>query len=154
LCGNNNSFASFDGRALFTQRLWADDVTISRVGSSSIPVVLVHGFATDTDGNWIRPGIAEHLTALGYVVVMFDLRGHGRSDRPTDDASYCDDAMARDVIAMLSALAIERCHLVGYSLGAIVVARALTLGLRPVSVALCGMGDCLVDPHWEHAQHG
>jgi pimeloyl-ACP methyl ester carboxylesterase len=136
---------SFDGTSLFVQQCGPQD------GGpvDSTPIVLVHGFATDCERNWIGPGIVDHLVGFGHSVVMFDLRGHGRSDRPIDIDSYCGDAMARDVMAVVNALDITRFHIVGYSLGAIVTARALVLGLRPASAALCGMGDCLLDPHWD-----
>jgi pimeloyl-ACP methyl ester carboxylesterase len=110
--------------------------------------LLVHGFAVDSEMNWQRSGIAAHLIARGCAVAMFDLRGHGRSDQPADPTRYLDDAMARDLLCVVAALSLERWHLMGYSLGAIISARALMLGAQPTSVVLGGMGDRLVDPSW------
>jgi pimeloyl-ACP methyl ester carboxylesterase len=51
------------------------------------PVVLLHGFLSSARRNWIRPGIAEAIASLGRRVIAPDLRGHGRSEAPTDLAS-------------------------------------------------------------------
>jgi len=51
-----------------------------------------------------------------FHVILVDLRGHGKSDRPAD--GYHMDAMASDVIAVLDALEVEKAHIVGSSLGA------------------------------------
>jgi pimeloyl-ACP methyl ester carboxylesterase len=72
------------------------------------PAVLVHPGLWDLriwDGQF--EVFAEH-----HDVVRYDLRGHGRSDAPT--ASYSD---VRDLRALLEALGIERCAIVGCSVG-------------------------------------
>jgi pimeloyl-ACP methyl ester carboxylesterase len=51
-----------------------------------------------------------------YRLVLIDLRGHGRSDRP--DTGYHMDDMARDVVGVMQHLGLERAHIVGSSLGA------------------------------------
>jgi pimeloyl-ACP methyl ester carboxylesterase len=51
-----------------------------------------------------------------YRLVLPDLRGHGKSDKP--DSGYHMDDMARDVFGVMQALAIEHFHVVGSSLGA------------------------------------
>ncbi len=51
-----------------------------------------------------------------YRVILVDLRGHGRSDRP--DSGYHMDDMAGDVIGVMDQLSLERAHVVGSSLGA------------------------------------
>jgi 2-succinyl-6-hydroxy-2,4-cyclohexadiene-1-carboxylate synthase len=51
-----------------------------------------------------------------YRLILVDLRGHGKSDKP--ERGYHMDQMAHDVIAMMPQLELERAHIVGSSLGA------------------------------------
>jgi 2-succinyl-6-hydroxy-2,4-cyclohexadiene-1-carboxylate synthase len=51
-----------------------------------------------------------------YRVILVDLRGHGRSDRP--ESGYHMDDMARDVIGIMDQLHLEQAHIIGSSLGA------------------------------------
>lgn len=51
-----------------------------------------------------------------YRLILVDLRGHGKSDKP--ETGYHMDEMARDVIGVMQHLRIERAHIVGSSLGA------------------------------------
>jgi pimeloyl-ACP methyl ester carboxylesterase len=132
---------SFDGIAL----------TVDVDGPPDGPaVVLVHGFLADADRNWHRPQITATLVAAGHRVIAYDQRGHGRSERPAVVERYEHDALARDLVAVIDAVGdnVGEVDVVGYSLGAIVVSRALVVGLRPRSVVLGGMGDGLLDPMW------
>ena len=101
------SFESFDGLSLFYQ-----DEGDGRT------VVLLHGFAADTNVNYVRSGIFDLLLDEGYRVVTLDARGHGLSSKPTDSAAYADDAMKRDVLALFDHLGLDDVLLVGYSMGA------------------------------------
>jgi pimeloyl-ACP methyl ester carboxylesterase len=51
-----------------------------------------------------------------YRLILVDLRGHGKSDRP--ETGYHIDEMARDVIGIMQHLELARAHVVGSSLGA------------------------------------
>ena len=51
-----------------------------------------------------------------YRLILVDLRGHGKSDKP--ETGYHIDEMARDVIGIMQHLKLERAHIVGSSLGA------------------------------------
>lgn len=51
-----------------------------------------------------------------YRVILVDLRGHGRSDRP--DASHHIDEMARDIAGMMERMELGKAHIIGSSLGA------------------------------------
>ncbi len=58
----------------------------------------------------------------GFRVVSFDLRGHGDSDKPTDEAAYADGARwADDLAAVIAAAGLRRPVLVGWSLGGLVI---------------------------------
>lgn len=56
--------------------------------------------------------------APDYALLACDLRGHGASSAP--EGPYALTRLADDLAALLSALAIERCHVVGLSLGGMV----------------------------------
>lgn len=81
-----------------------------------VPVILVHGFAANSDMNWRHPGIHKRLRKEGFRVITMDVRGHGLSGKPhsVDDYGF---KMARDVVNLVLHLGIEKAHLVGYSLG-------------------------------------
>jgi pimeloyl-ACP methyl ester carboxylesterase len=111
----------------------------------SADVVLLHGFAASADANWHRPGITAAIEPAGLVVHAPDLLGHGSAPKPHDSDAYARDALARRVLDG----APSRFALVGYSLGAGVAARvALLAPDRVERLALCGMGDSYMDPHW------
>jgi pimeloyl-ACP methyl ester carboxylesterase len=77
------------------------------------PVVLIHGLAANL-AFWY-PGIASAL-AQNYQVIVFDLRGHGRSSIPT--SGYSSAYLVADLHGLLSYLNINQAHLIGHSLGA------------------------------------
>ena len=82
------------------------------------PVVLLHG-ATRNLESWV--GFADSLAADHHRVIALDLRGHGQSSKFTDRAHF-GAAMVDDVVRLLDTLHIQRAHLVGHSLGAVVAA--------------------------------
>jgi pimeloyl-ACP methyl ester carboxylesterase len=85
---------------------------------SSRPLVLLHGGAL-TAHTW-------DIVCLGLLpefrCITPDLRGHGDSDWAAD-GDYSPDAYRRDLEALLAHLAIERCALIGNSLGGMTAAR-------------------------------
>ena len=78
-------------------------------------VVLLHGFALSAEVNWSLTGLLDSLPEK-YRMLALDQRGHGRSDKPHDPEDY-GLAFVEDVIRLLDALAIEKAHVVGYSMG-------------------------------------
>jgi pimeloyl-ACP methyl ester carboxylesterase len=76
------------------------------------PLVLLHG-GGGVGANW---GLIFKEPPPGYRLVIPDLRGHGRSTNPTEDFTFRQSA--RDVLALLDRLGIERCQAIGMSLGA------------------------------------
>ncbi len=93
-----------------------------------LPVVLLHGLAGSAAG-WERVG--RRLATCRRVVAL-DARGHGDSDW-SGDALYTGDAHFADVSRALDALRIDRCVLVGFSMGGGVA--ILTAGALPDRVA-------------------
>lgn len=104
------------------------------------PVVLIHGYFSTAEVNWIKYGHAAAVAAKGFRVVMPDLRGHGASDKPHDKAAYPPDALMRDGLALVEHLGLSDYDLGGYSLGARTTVRMLANGATPRRVALSGMG--------------
>lgn len=84
------------------------------------PIVLVHGFASSLNGNWVLTGWVKRLTDAGRKVVALDCRGHGESDKPHDRNAYDGDVMSGDVINLMDHLAIRRADLFGYSMGGMI----------------------------------
>jgi pimeloyl-ACP methyl ester carboxylesterase len=90
--------------------------------------VLVHGFSGSIELQWRGPGAIDRLTSRGIRCVAYDLRGHGRSDKPHTEDAYGDDRMAEDLAEVVAAHGADL--VVGYSMGAGIVLRALAAGLR------------------------
>jgi pimeloyl-ACP methyl ester carboxylesterase len=88
-----------------------------------VPLVLSHGFSA-TAGMW-DPNIAD--LAADRRVVVWDMRGHGRSDASRDPAAYTPDVFADDLAAVLDAAGAPTAVLGGMSLGGYV---SLTFAAR------------------------
>ncbi len=79
------------------------------------PIVLAHGWTGDTTF-WRGYGYVEPLKDE-FRVILFDARGHGKSDKPHEPAAYDLRLMTGDVLAVLDTLGIGRAHFWGYSMG-------------------------------------
>jgi len=82
------------------------------------PILLVHGFASTKNVNWVYPTWVSELKKNGRRVIAFDNRGHGDSAKLYDAAAYDIGTMAGDIGALMDHLNIERADIMGYSLGA------------------------------------
>ena len=78
------------------------------------PVVLIHGF-TDNARDWVPliPYLNRH-----YRLIVVDIRGHGRSDKP--ECCYARVDFAYDIKLLLDALHIQKADIVGHSLGSLI----------------------------------
>ncbi|MFD2190019.1 alpha/beta fold hydrolase [Pistricoccus aurantiacus] len=79
-------------------------------GGDGTPLVVIHGLLGSAD-NW-RSLLKQWQRR--YRTVAIDLRNHGRSPHAAG-MSYA--AMTEDVLAVLDKANIERCHLLGHSMG-------------------------------------
>ena len=122
-------FASFDGTRIAYREL-----------GEGRPVVLIHGYFSTAEVNWIKYGHAAAIAAKGFRVIMPDLRGHGASDKPHDLAAYPADALMRDGMALIAHLGLTDYDLGGYSLGGRTTMRMLANGARPRRAVIAGMG--------------
>ena len=110
------------------------------------PIVLVHGFASSKNVNWVYPTWVSELKKAGRRVIALDNRGHGESGKLYDAAQYEIAIMAGDVIALMDHLRIERADVMGYSLGSRMMAvLALSQRQRLRSVILGGIGIGMIE---------
>jgi pimeloyl-ACP methyl ester carboxylesterase len=110
------------------------------------PIILVHGFASTKEVNWVQTGWVATLTQAKRRVIALDNRGHGQSTKLYDPAAYHTNLMAEDVRALLDHLDITRADVMGYSMGARITAfLALKHPERVRSGILGGLGIRLVD---------
>jgi pimeloyl-ACP methyl ester carboxylesterase len=111
---------------------------------SGPPVLLVHGTAASFDFNYRKLGWMETLRGAGLRVIGIDLRGHGASDKPVWPEAYGSAELAGDLLALLDHLQLPHVHMVGYSLGAAVIAELLQHApTRLDRAVLIGTGDGL-----------
>jgi pimeloyl-ACP methyl ester carboxylesterase len=124
-----------------------DSVEIAYLDEGSgEPIVLVHGFASNKEVNWVGPGWVTALTRAGRRVIALDDRGHGASAKLYDPADYHSAIMAEDVRALLDHLDLPCADVMGYSMGARITAfLALAHPDRVRSAVLGGLGIRLVE---------
>ncbi|MBO6674779.1 MAG: alpha/beta hydrolase [Rhizobiales bacterium] len=129
----------FDG---FDEKLLSIDGSevFIRIGGSGPAILLLHGYP-QTSAMWhkIAPVLAER-----YTVVCADLRGYGRSAKPTSDAhhnAYSKRAMATDLVGAMNSLGHERFLIGAHDRGARVAHRLAAdhpdkvLGLATLDIA-------------------
>jgi len=129
-------FTSFDGTKIYFE-----------IYGKGKPVILIHGF-TGTSESWTNKPVFDDLIKKGFKVILVDLRGNGKSDKPLTEKAYLDDAEAKDVMALMYSLQIQSYHAVGYSRGSIIVSRLLVLDKRVNRGVMGGMGEDFTNPEW------
>ncbi len=77
------------------------------------PLLLTHGYSS-TSAMW--QGQVDAL-AREYKLILWDMRGHGRSDYPDDPRAYSEALTVGDIAAILDAVGAERAIIGGLSLG-------------------------------------
>lgn len=129
-------YNSFDGIKIYYE-----------VKGNGEPVLLVHGFIVNGQ-SWKRTELYKDLLNQGYKVIILDQRGNGFSDKPHDSTAYDNDAEAKDIMGLMKHLKIKKYGAVGYSRGAIIVARLLVLDKNISKAVMGGMGADFTDPKW------
>ncbi|MBV8996779.1 MAG: alpha/beta hydrolase [Pseudonocardiales bacterium] len=124
-------------------RLWVED----RGNPEATPLLLIMG--ANASGLAWPESLVDRLTER-HRVVRYDHRDTGRSTSAFDTHPYAVRDLAEDALAVLDAVHIDRAHVVGMSLGGILV-QLLLLDyphrLRSATVfATCALGVGLADP--------
>jgi len=78
------------------------------------PLLFIHGLASSSR-SWKKqvPLFSQH-----YRVITFDIRGHGRSDKPIEP--YSIELFASDIRELMRTIGISSAHVVGFSMGGMV----------------------------------
>jgi pimeloyl-ACP methyl ester carboxylesterase len=100
------------------------------------PLILIHGLYSSARINWEAPGISAELARLHRVIAL-DNRGHGQSDKPSEEGSY-GLAMVEDVTRLMDHLHIASATVVGYSMGGMIALKLASLHPDRVSAAILG----------------
>jgi pimeloyl-ACP methyl ester carboxylesterase len=113
------------------------------------PLIWLHGWQCSSTGELLPVAVQEPLR--GRRSLLVDFLGHGYSDKPVDFGYGLEDH-ARTVVALIDALALTECTLVGHSMGggvAILVAAA-----RPDVVSGLVMAEGVVGPEGDRRYEG
>ena len=137
-----------NGIKLHVQRLsrQANLATPARLAGPAPSVVFLHGLFIDNLSS-LYYSLANPVAAAGADAILYDLRGHGRSEQPA--RGYTLDDSVTDLLALVDALGVGGpVHLVGHSYGASVALRAaLTHPDRLASLVL-------IEPHCAASDDG
>jgi len=123
---------------------------VQRLGpAEGRPVVFLHGLVMDNLSSWyftVANPVAAHRPVL-----LYDLRGHGRSGRP--DTGYTLDDLVAELRGVLDACEVQRATLVGNSFGGLLaLASALAHPDRVDGLVL--VDALLPEPGWGERMAG
>ena len=100
-------------------------------GPEDAPVILISNSLASNLAMWDHQ--IDTLVGIGFRVLRYDSRGHGRSG--VTPGPYSIEALAGDAVGLLDALGIERASFMGCSKGGMVGQMAGTKPRRPVRPA-------------------
>jgi haloacetate dehalogenase len=106
-----SAFANFAAREIAL----GEATIFARFGGSGPPLLLLHGYP-QSHLMWARVALA---LASRFTVVAADLRGYGRSSAPPSQRGerYSKRVMAKDAVALMSALGFEQFAVAGHDRG-------------------------------------
>ena len=140
------SFAQNNREPLFTSY---DGTKIHyEITGEGKPVVLLHGFMSNSN-SWKRGVVITTLAKEGFQVINVDLRGNGLSDKPHSLEVYQNHAEIKDIMALMKHLGFKKYDIVGYSRGAILVAKQLVIDKHVQKAVIGGAGVDFTNPNWE-----
>ncbi|NKB58631.1 MAG: alpha/beta fold hydrolase [Alphaproteobacteria bacterium] len=95
-----------------TDRLFGDTAAILEGGGP--PVILIHGMGLNRHmWEWQLPPLLQR-----FRVIRYDLLGHGESNKTI--RNYQMDDLVDQIVRLMDALKLDRCALVGFSLGGMI----------------------------------
>ena len=109
------------------------------------PLLWLHGWQCSATGELMSAAVRAPLR--GRRSLLIDFLGHGYSDKPLDFA-YTREAHARTIVALIDALGLTECGLVGHSMGGGVGVHVATARATIVSLLIMAEGD--IDAEGEH----
>jgi pimeloyl-ACP methyl ester carboxylesterase len=132
-----------------TSFLSADGLEISyQLHGEGKPLILLHGFISSFQVNWVDTGWLDFLTQRSFHVIGLDFRGHGLSEKPHHPEAYSTALMSADVLLMMDRLNTPQADILGFSMGGGV---ALHMGMyhpeRCGKIAVGGVGDPAILGH-------
>ena len=104
------------------------------------PLLWLHGWQCSSTGE-LMP-VAVQAPLRGRRSILVDFLGHGYSDRPPEFA-YTREAHARTIVALIDALGLSECGLVGHSMGGAIAVHVAAD--RPATVSLLIMAEGAID---------
>jgi len=96
-------------------------------------ILFVHGFAcsaTSFDGFFEDPLMLSEL-----YMVRYDVRGHGRSGKPTEAADYTSNLVGADAAVVIEAFKLDKPFYSGWSMGAAMSADVVAYLPRPLPLS-------------------
>ena len=105
------------------------------------PLLWLHGWQCSATGELLPAAVQAPLR--GRRSLLIDFLGHGYSDKPPNFA-YGREDHARTVVALIDALGLSECGLVGHSMGGEVAVHVATARLSQVSLLIMAEGS--IDP--------
>ncbi|MFX1356119.1 MAG: alpha/beta fold hydrolase [Promethearchaeota archaeon] len=92
-----------------------NDIKINyQVKGEGEPIILIHGGSASVM-HWLYqvPELSKH-----YKVIAYDIRGHGKTDKPKQD--YSIEIFSEDLSELLNELQVDKAHIIGHSLGGMI----------------------------------
>ena len=105
-------------------------------GPARLPIIAIHGLTRNSADFEV---IAALIAQSGRRVLAVDVRGRGQSDRAPDPMTYTPDVYAKDVVALMEQLGIEKAVFLGTSMGGLIT-MALT-AIKPKAIAAAILND-------------
>lgn len=108
----NGKFATVNGATIYYEEYGQGE-----------PLILLHGFGR-TASTWqsFIPEFSKY-----YRVIVWDMRGHGRSTNPDTSVVFRHAVAAQDLLALMDNLKLDKVKVIGHSSGGIVILHAATM---------------------------
>jgi pimeloyl-ACP methyl ester carboxylesterase len=113
------------------------------------PLLWLHGWQCSATGELMPAAVQAPLR--GRRSLLIDFLGHGYSDKPPD-FGYAREDHARTIVALIDALGLSECGLVGHSMGGAVAVHVATA--RATIVSLLIMAEAAIDAGGEEPLGG